>query len=1181
MTKLLSLALAVAAMPHTLGAAAVELTNPRCEYRENPQGVDVAQPRLSWAMADPQAQIPNSQSDIPRGRRQTAYQVLVATTQELLARDQGDFWDSGKVASGRSVHVEYAGKPLASRAVCHWKVRVWDEAGKVSAWSAPAQWSMGLLKPEDWQAQWISDPVLADPANRPLTPIHCYRSELASLPDAAKWIVLDLGTAKRMDVVDVIPARPKGQNWDFRTVMFPERFRIEVADTKDFRNARTVVDRTRDDVPNPRTNQCRCAFAAVIARYVRLTATRLANWDGQDYGLALGGLAVFDGAQSVATGVAVECSDSLETADWSKKFLVDGKADVAIAADSPALSAGVAEVPAKSTVSRVPMLRREFTIDGEVRHAVLSISARGFYEARINGRRVGDELLAPGCTDPSRRIQYQSHDVTSLLRRGPNALATLLGCGWYAGHMNLMENRCIDGYFPQLLAQLDVELADGRRLTIASDANWRSSLAGPVRSSDLLDGETIDCRRDLPGWDQPGYDDRAWSKVWSQPRDAVALVWQRSQPVRAIREMRPVAVKETQPGIHVFDLGQEVTGWCRLKVDGPAGTHLRLRHSELVAGDGNIDMRNLWGTAQQDDYFLDGKGPRTLEPHFTYHGFRYVEVSGLPKPPDADTLVVVNLRSDLPDAGRFECSNPLFNRIMTAARWTQWNMLFDVPTGCAARSERLGWLGDIRPCVQTASFNMDAAAFLAKYSVDMRDAQKPDGRFTDIAPHAHLRGSEVCVGSPGWADAGVSLPWQQWVNYADRRALEQHYASAKRWVDAIHAGNPDLRWRNNRGMDWGDWMSAGNATPKDIGATAFFAHSADLVACMAQVLGRKAEAEQYHHLFQGIRQGFVKDHVSAGGIIGGGAAAAPVMRDVTGRVRALVQSGKLAFTVTNDVLGGDPAPLRRKTLRLTTRNGNATPEQEFAENAAVLLTGKPLEIISASYGCDGADYGDAQGSYALALQFGLLDEPLHSLAAKRLAQMVVKNGHQPTTGFWSSIELLLALSNTGYHADAAEMLNQRDYPSWGHMVDNGTTFWESFNANTQNLSLNHWTHSAVGEWLWRNVAGVNPDEQRPGYECFRIHPRPSKEVSWCKAAYDSIRGKITVNWKCEGDTFTMDVTIPGNATAIVVVPAKDPASVSESGKPTDKVAGVKFLRMDNGAAVYEVGSGCYRFRSGR
>ena len=1152
-------------------AAAATVGELRCESLQNPSGLGAPRPALSWIIGSDR-----------RREVQTAYRVLVASTKESLAAGKGDLWDSGKVPSPESAQIEYAGQPLPSRTRCFWKVRIWNRDGKPSAWSQPASWSMGLLQPADWKAQWISDPILADPANRPLTPINCYRSQLASRPDVVKQIVLDLGASKRMDAMELLPARPLGQNADFRTAMFPIRFKVEAADQQDFSDARILVDNTGNDFPNPRSNAYRFQFPAITARYVRLTVTRLACWDGQDYGIALSEFSVFNGPQSIAVGSRVECTDSMESDWWSTKFLVDGQANVAFAPAASALAAGMPDMNAKSTVSRVPMLRREFNLAGKVRRATLSVSARGFYEVRINGKRVGDELLAPGYTDYGARLQYQTHDVTDLLRSGTNAIGALLGYGWYAGHMNLFEMRCMYGYFPQFIAQLDVELADGTHVNLGTDGQWRSTLDGPVRWSDLLDGEGYDCRREMSGWDQPGFDDRNWQPAWSQPRDAVPLVWQRSQPVRVIRELQPVAVKEVKPGIYVFDLGQEITGWCRLKVAGPAGTHVRLRHAELVSPDGSLDVGNLWGTPQQEDYILDGKGGRTLEPHFTYHGFRYVELSGLSGPLKPDTLVAVNLRTDAAAAGQFECSNELYNRIQKAAAWTQANLLFDVPNGCAARAERLAWLGDIRPCVQSLLFNFDTAPLLTKYAGDIRDDQTPDGRFTDIAPHSHLRGSTICVGSPGWADAGVSLPWDVYVNTGDRLLLADHFAAARRWVDVIHASNPDLLWQNNRGMDWGDWLSAGPATPKEIGATAFFAHSADLVSRMAQALGRPAEAEQYQALFQGIRQAFVRSYVSTNGIIGGGPVRTPVMQDVTGTVRSLIKNGSLAFTVKNDVLGGDPALGQLKNLHIITRNGNEPLETEFAEDGAVELAGtdgRPLEIISASYGYDGMDLGDTQGGYAIALQFGLLDEPLRAKAAKRLDELVIKNGHHPTTGFWSSIELLLALSNSGYHADAAEMLNLRTEPSWGYMATHSTTLWEAFNANSQNLSLNHWTHSAVNEWLWRNVAGLNPDEQQPGYRAFTIRPRPTKEVTWCNASYDSIRGRIVSDWKSEGGKFTLAVTIPANTTATVIIPTTSPDAVTESGQLAIKSEGVTFLRAEPATVVYQVGSGTYQFTS--
>ncbi len=1061
---------------------AAEIGEVRCEYKMNPQGIDNPNPRLNWTIVSDQ-----------RGEVQTAYQILVASSKELLAADKGDLWDSGRVQSNQSADVEYAGKPLLSRASCFWKVRIWDRDGKPSNWSLPASWSMGLLSPSDWSAQWISDLTLANPANRPLTPIHCYRSELTSQPDATKWITLDLTNVQQMDAVDIIPARPQKENGDFHTPMFPLRFKVEVARDPDFSDAKLVVDKTGADVPNPRSASCRFSFDPTAARYVRLTVTRLSCWDGQDYGLALGGLAVFDGQQSIAVGANVECSDSMESQSWSKQFLVDGHDAVALAPDAPALAAGLPDVKAKSTISRVPTLRRDFNVTGNIKRATLYVTARGFYEVHINGKKVGDELLAPGFTDYDARLQYQTFDVTPLLHSGQNAIGALLGYGWYAGHMNLWDLHCIFGYFPQFLAQLEIELTDGTKITLGTDNQWRSTLDGPVCWSDLLDGECYDARREMPGWDKANFDDHAWQPVWTQPRNDVPLVSQFCQPVRQICELKPASVREVKPGVYVYDFGQEITGWCRLKANGPAGTHVRLRHSEMVKPDGNLDPRNLWGVPQQEDYILDGHGPRVFEPHFTYHGFRYAELTGLPGGVLPNTLVAVNVRSDLPAAGQFECSDALYNRIQKAAFWTQANLLFDVPAGCAARGERLAWTGDIRPCVQSLLFNFDAAAFLTKYTRDLQDDQGPNGQFTDICPHAMLRGTTKCMGSPGWADAGVSLPWNLYVNTGDKTMLAQYFDAARRWVDFVHSNNPDLIWQNNRGSDWGDWLSAGPATPREIGATAFFAHSTDLVARMARALGRNADAEYYGGLFQDIRQAFVTNFVDTNG----------------------------------------------------------------------LFTGP----------------GDVQGSYALALQFGLLDEPLKSRATARLVELVKQNKDHPTTGFWSSVELLLALSANGYNDEAALMLDQPAKPSWGYMANCNTTMWEAFDANTRNQSLNHWTHSAVNEWLWRNVAGLNPDEQSPGYQSFTIYPRPMAEVGWCRSTYNSIRGQIISNWQCTSNTFSLDVTVPANATATVIIPALNPDTVKESGNPAAQAEGVKLASAGSGTATYQVGSGTYHFTS--
>ncbi|HUA65218.1 MAG TPA: alpha-L-rhamnosidase C-terminal domain-containing protein, partial [Alphaproteobacteria bacterium] len=293
--------------------------------------------------------------------------------------------------------------------------------------------------------------------------------------------------------------------------------------------------------------------------------------------------------------------------------------------------------------------------------------------------------------------------------------------------------------------------------------------------------------------------------------------------------------------------------------------------------------------------------------------------------------------------------------------------------------------------------------------------------------------------------------------------------------------------------DWGDWLSAGPPTPKELGATAMFAHSTDLVARMARALGRDSDAQYYRGLFQKIRKAFEEKYVN-----------------------------------TNGTVSGD---------------------------------------------------GDVQGSYALALHFGLLDEPLKSRAAARLMQLVRENKNHPTTGFWSSVELLLALSESDYNDEAALMLDQQSEPSWGYMADHGTTLWEAFDANARNLSLNHWTHSAVNEWFWRNVAGLNPNEHLPGYQSFTICPQPTAEVSWCRATYNSIRGPIIIDWHRDGDIFDLKISVPANTTAIVVVRAIDPGTVKESGKPATQAEGVKLISTRPRVVTFQVGSGNYHFTS--
>ncbi len=448
-------------------------------------------------------------------------------------------------------------------------------------------------------------------------------------------------------------------------------------------------------------------------------------------------------------------------------------------------------------------LRQEFSLPARPARAMLYASALGLYELRLNGRRVGDALLAPEWTDYHQMVQYQGYDVTALLQAGDNTLGALLGAGWYAGRIGMAEwyanvYRGIYGRRLALIAQLRIELADGQKLAIVTDGNWSCTTDGPIRSSDLLDGEVYDARLEMPGWDQPGFDDQAWAKA--VPLKGPRLVAQPNEPIRITRTLQSVGLCEPQPGQHIFDLGQNMVGWVRLKLNGRPGLEVRLRYGEVLNPDGTLYRDNLRGAPQVDTYFCRGGVGEVFEPHFTYHGFRYVEVTGLETAPSLEDLTGCVFHSAAPDAGQFDSSSDLFNKILTAIQWTQRGNMHSTPTDCPQRDERLGWMGDAQVFSQTAIYNMDMAAFFTKWASDMRDAQAGDGRFPDFAPHPY-NPNQCFSGNPGWGDAGVIVPWRMYTNYGDSDILTKQFESARRYVDWSAAAQPHLLWQDGSSIN--------------------------------------------------------------------------------------------------------------------------------------------------------------------------------------------------------------------------------------------------------------------------------------------------------------------------------------------------------------------------------------------
>jgi len=670
-------------------SAALTVRHLRCEHLLDPLGLGVLVPRLSWQLSSEE-----------RDQRQTAYQLLVASTPEKLRAQRGDLWDSGRVESRNSVLIPYAGLPLSSRQRCFWKVRSWNARGEASDWSDAATWEMGLLHPEDWQAQWI------------------------------------------------------GLDWK--------------------------LDAVHPDVMMP-------------AR----------------------------------------------------------------------------------------LLRRRVTLRANVARARLYVSARGVYQASLNGVRIGDEELAPGWTDYGVRVQYQTHDVTALLHRGDNVLGALLGDGWYCGHVGFLQvnrpNRHY-GSVPQLLAQLEVELESGETLTFATTGDhgvWEATLDGPVRSSDMLMGEVYDARQELPGWDTPAWTmgEARWRPVQTF-RGEVQMTADRAEPVRRVGTLPAQDIRPLADDGYIVDFGQNLVGWVRLRVTGAAGQEVRLRFAEMLNPDGTLYTENLRYARAEDRYLLRGEGEETWEPHFTFHGFRYAEVTGLGNEPRPAQLEAVVVASDTAWTGHFECSDERINRLYSNIVWGQRDNFLSVPTDCPQRDERLGWLGDAQIFARTAAYNAQVAAFFGKWMVDVVDAQSPAGGFPDVAP----RLTDTADGAPGWADAGVVLPWTLYLHYGDLGPAREHWDAMKRFMHYLEAANPDHLWLNRRGHDFGDWLAQdgddpenafGSRTPREVLATAYWALDAELMRRMALALGHLDDAAYYGQVHANVRAAFRAAYLEEDGWIQG------------------------------------------------------------------------------------------------------------------------------------------------------------------------------------------------------------------------------------------------------------------------------------------------------------------------
>lgn len=810
------------------GAAAATVGELRCEYLRNPHGIDRPAPRLSWIM----------ESARP-GARQTAYQVLVASTPDLLRDHKGDLWDTGQVLTDQSVHIRYSGTPLPSRQSAFWKVRIWDQQGRPTAWSEPASWTMGLLHHADWQGTWIGRD----------------ETETSVVLTEGSWIWFPEGAPEQ--------SAPVGTRYFRRTFDLPLDRNVLQAEwlmTADNEftcavNGQPTGTGTSFKVATP----MEVALNLRPGRNVMTAKVKNAGTDPNPAGL-VGRLKIeFDsGEPLVITTDSQWKAFTEEQPNWTTPEFND----------QTWLSAkvlGPVGMPPWGQVAgpedrRLParMLRREFKTHGPVQRATVYFSGLGLSELYLNGQKVGDHVLSPALTEYDQRVFYVTHDVTDQIQQGPNALGVWLGNGRYFAPRLTTPTETRTFGFPKMLLQLELDYADGSRETIVSDPSWKLTTDGPIVANNEYDGEEYDARREMPGWAAPGFTDVTWStaQVVSPPGGVLSAPMM--EPIRVTGTLQPTSITEIKPGVFIYDLGQNMVGWCRLTVRGPAGTRVTLRHAETLQADGSLYLDNIRAAKVTDVYTLRGQGTEVYEPRFTYHGFRYVELTGFPGTPTLATLEGQVVNDDVATAGSFTCSQPMINRIYRNIVWGVRGNYRSFPTDCPQRDERQAWLGDRSAESKGETYLFDIAALYAKWTQDIADAQRPNGSISDVSPSYWPMYNDNVT----WPASAVIIPGTLLDQYGDTDVIARRYPSMALWIDHMSGYiTNDIISRDN----YGDWCvppedpklihsnDPMRKTAPAILATSYFHHCLELMTGYARRLDQTEDADRFNSLAQSLK----------------------------------------------------------------------------------------------------------------------------------------------------------------------------------------------------------------------------------------------------------------------------------------------------------------------------------------
>jgi alpha-L-rhamnosidase len=1026
-------------------AGPVEL---RVDNLTTPLGIDDPAPSFSWQL-----------SDSARGARQTAYELMIATNPDVLRSGKPDVWTSGRVPSMQSLNVRYAGPALKPSTRYYWRVKVWGVAGEPYSASEPGWWETGLMTQDAWKAQWIGYETAEEAAVR-----HAPAEWIAS-PDAKA-----LAGEERM----------------------PKRFAYRAAVKLDKPVQHAVLYATGQDAVSVWIDGAQVLEAAAFPAWRQMPWKKFVHADATGKlkpganTIALESVLYSAAAYGppttppVIATLFVEYNDGSTATfasgpEWKTAIHVPEGWQQAAFDDSGWKNAEEWKQPAGPISAplghpwipdSVKALRDEFDVSKPVKSARLYATALGEYEMFLNGKRVSDDVFAPGWTDYRERVVYQTYDVTALLAQGKNAMGALLAPGWYSTPLEWFQQPNNYGDTPPALrAQLRIEYTDGSVDWVTTDTNWQANTSH-ILHAELYDGETQDARKTFPtiGAFVTSVIARDWPTVEAIQPKPIEIVAQDFQPIRVERTISAKSLAQPQPGVYVYDFGQNLAGVEHLRISGPRGTDVRIRFAEILNDDGTLYTENLRTAKATDHFILAGNGVEEFTPQFTFHGFRYAEITGVNTPPPQDALTVEVLHTDAPFAAELKTGNAMVNQLLSNILWGQRSNFVGVPTDCPQRDERLGWMADAQVFWRTASYNMDLAPFSRKFARDMRGTQAGTSMYGIYAPGTAAENSGF---GPGWSDAGVIIPWTSWLQTGDVRVIEQNWDAMEKYLAGIADANPDGLWKNQGGIAFGDWLSPEGKTNQVLIATAYWAYDVTLMQQMAHATGRAADEQKYAALFEKIRVAFQKQFVHADGFVAGADRSPSAFGE---RTRP---SGAADDTQTGYVLA----------LHM-----NLLPE-----NVRAAAAQKLVDKIAANHG---------------RLATGFLGTPY-------LLEELTKTGHADV-----AYQLLL---NTQYPS-WGYLIEHGATTTWERW--NG----DQMKSDPSMNSYNHYAYGAVADWIYRYAAGVDATPLDAGFHTVVLHPVFDKRLGPVDFTYPSSYGTIHSAWTVEGGMATWRITIPANTT---------------------------------------------------